>query len=257
MATNYPTALDTYGIPLGTDTLGGSTPTLLQMVTNLRDGLLAVEAELGINPSGSLATVLARLDADDAGESVAATVNTVMLRDAAGRSKVVDPAVDADVANRGWTNTAIAALGTTQVINLTATADTSKTDATTFVTATGMSFTPGINTVWAISGVLEYTASATGGVGYKPSYPAGATMHGTTFGYDTSPTTAFKMEQQNGLLRTFGGRGATVSTVYVDTVLTMGATAGTWAWQFRQAALDASVATITLAGSYLIAAQLA
>lgn len=39
--------------------------------------------------------------------TVAATASKGMLRDANGRSKVSDPAVDADVANRGWVNGSI------------------------------------------------------------------------------------------------------------------------------------------------------
>lgn len=50
------------------------------------------------------------LDADLLGglaETIAATVNTIMRRDAAGRSKVVDPNVAADIATKGYVDTEI------------------------------------------------------------------------------------------------------------------------------------------------------
>ena len=60
MATNYPSGLDTYTNPAGTDAL--STGHASQHA-NVNDAVEAIEAELGTNPSGSQATVKARIEA--------------------------------------------------------------------------------------------------------------------------------------------------------------------------------------------------
>lgn len=60
MATNYPSGLDTYTNPAGTDAL--STGHASQHA-NVNDAVEAIEAELGTNPSGSEATVKARIEA--------------------------------------------------------------------------------------------------------------------------------------------------------------------------------------------------
>ena len=60
MATNYPSGLDTYTNPAGTDAL--STGHASQHA-NVNDAVEAIEAELGTTPSGSAATVKARFEA--------------------------------------------------------------------------------------------------------------------------------------------------------------------------------------------------
>lgn len=62
MASVYPGAIDTLPIPSGSATLGGSTPTHQAVHQAAADAILAVQNELGVNPSGSDATVLARLN---------------------------------------------------------------------------------------------------------------------------------------------------------------------------------------------------
>lgn len=61
----YPDQIDTTTeIPLATDNV---TPVKAESVNRIRDGLIAVESELGINPSGTYSTVRDRLDALEQG----------------------------------------------------------------------------------------------------------------------------------------------------------------------------------------------
>src|SRR5688572_18417672 len=60
MPSNYPGALDVLTNPLGTDQL--SSPSHSGQHTNANDALEAIEAELGIDPAGASATVVARLN---------------------------------------------------------------------------------------------------------------------------------------------------------------------------------------------------
>jgi hypothetical protein len=62
MATNYPGALDTLTNPIGTDALNSATVPHAQQHANANDAIEAIQAELGVNPKGSSATVVARLD---------------------------------------------------------------------------------------------------------------------------------------------------------------------------------------------------
>lgn len=58
---NYPYALDdSLTLPITTDNV---TPVKAEVVNNLRSAILAIESELGIDPSGTYGTVRARLDA--------------------------------------------------------------------------------------------------------------------------------------------------------------------------------------------------
>lgn len=51
MSTNFPTSLDTFTIPSGSSTLGGSTPTHTAAHTNAADAIAALEAKVGVNSS--------------------------------------------------------------------------------------------------------------------------------------------------------------------------------------------------------------
>lgn len=62
MTTNYPTGLDSFAAPGGT--LAGP-PDHEDMHTDVQDAVEAIQAELGLSPSGSSSTVTARLDAID------------------------------------------------------------------------------------------------------------------------------------------------------------------------------------------------
>ena len=62
MATSYPSGLDAFTNPTGTDTLDSvSVPHATQHI-NINDAIEAVQAELGLLPKGAYATVRARLD---------------------------------------------------------------------------------------------------------------------------------------------------------------------------------------------------
>ena len=60
MATNYPGAIDTYTNPLSSEPMNA--PSHAGQHANANDAVEAIETELGTNPSGSAATVKARLD---------------------------------------------------------------------------------------------------------------------------------------------------------------------------------------------------
>lgn len=61
MSTSYPGAIDSFTIPSGTATLGGSTPTHTGVHQNEADAIVAIQTELGTNPKGASASVAARL----------------------------------------------------------------------------------------------------------------------------------------------------------------------------------------------------
>jgi len=73
MATSYPTGYDAFTTISGTDTtstsVGGKTHRAMH--NDVNDSVEAIEAELGLAPSGSDATVTARLDAIEAGTRLA------------------------------------------------------------------------------------------------------------------------------------------------------------------------------------------
>lgn len=61
MATNYPAGLDTINQTNPTATSPRNSPSLAGKITDLSDGLIAVQTELGTDPSGSEASVKDRL----------------------------------------------------------------------------------------------------------------------------------------------------------------------------------------------------
>jgi hypothetical protein len=65
MATSYPTSLDNFTNPTGSDTLDSATVPHATQHANANDAIEAIEAELGTNPKGTSATVKARLDTLD------------------------------------------------------------------------------------------------------------------------------------------------------------------------------------------------
>ena len=68
MPTSYPGALDALTNPAAGDAL--TSPSHSAQHTNINDAMEAVQAELGINPSGAFATVLARLTTAEQGVSL-------------------------------------------------------------------------------------------------------------------------------------------------------------------------------------------
>lgn len=63
MATSYPSGIDAWTNPTGTDTLDSATVPHATQHTNLNDAVEAIEAELGTLPKGSFGTVRERLEA--------------------------------------------------------------------------------------------------------------------------------------------------------------------------------------------------
>ena len=67
MTSGYPATIDSFPDPLSTDTLDSVTTGLNHAAqhTNANDAVHAIETELGVNPRGGSATVVARLNAND------------------------------------------------------------------------------------------------------------------------------------------------------------------------------------------------
>lgn len=76
MASSYPGALDTLTNPVAADTLDSVTVPHATQHANANDAIEAVQAELGVDPAGASATVVARLDTLDT--TVAAKVANPM-----------------------------------------------------------------------------------------------------------------------------------------------------------------------------------
>ncbi len=66
MASSYPGGYDAFSNPTSTDNLDSVTVPHAAQHGNANDAIEAIEAELGLNPSGSQATVRARIDGIEA-----------------------------------------------------------------------------------------------------------------------------------------------------------------------------------------------
>lgn len=62
MATSYPSSLDSFTNPTGTDTLDSATVPHAGQHDNINDAVVAIETELGTLPKGTYASVKARLN---------------------------------------------------------------------------------------------------------------------------------------------------------------------------------------------------
>lgn len=70
MSSSYPTAYDSFSNPSGSDLLSSSTVPHWGQHANANDAIEAIEAELGLNPSGGNSTVAERLAAIEASVTV-------------------------------------------------------------------------------------------------------------------------------------------------------------------------------------------
>lgn len=95
MATNYPGAIDTYTNPLSSEPMNA--PSHAGQHANANDAVEAIETELGTDPSGSAATVAARLDGIEDGTRLGAgSVGAAQLADnAVDTAAIQDGAVTA------------------------------------------------------------------------------------------------------------------------------------------------------------------
>lgn len=97
MASNYPSSLDSFDTIASdkktSDSVGGRTHR--DMHNDLGDAIESVQTELGTNPSGSDATVAARLTAIEAGTNLAtgAVTSAKIADDAVGTSEIAANAV--------------------------------------------------------------------------------------------------------------------------------------------------------------------
>ena len=109
MGTNYPGAVDSLTNPAAGDAL--NSPSHAAQHANANDAIEAVQTELGANPSGSEATVVARLDKIEDGTRLGAnSVGTTQIAaNAVGASELADNAVDTNaIADSAVTSAKIA-----------------------------------------------------------------------------------------------------------------------------------------------------
>jgi hypothetical protein len=88
MSTNFPASVDSF--PVHTDNVNEKVNAAT--INNLQDSVVAIEQTLGSGSSKPTSSP---------------TVNTILLRDANGRSQVVDPSVSADISTKGYVDTQI------------------------------------------------------------------------------------------------------------------------------------------------------
>ncbi len=95
MATNYPGAIDTYTNPLSSEPMNA--PSHAGQHANANDAVEAIETELGTDPSGSAATVKARLDGIEDGTRLGANSvgATQIANDSVGTAAIQSKAVTA------------------------------------------------------------------------------------------------------------------------------------------------------------------
>jgi hypothetical protein len=74
MTSAYPGAIDNFTNPSSGDTLDSATVPHATQHANANDAIEAIETELGVNASGSYATVAARFDANDATDTLKAPI---------------------------------------------------------------------------------------------------------------------------------------------------------------------------------------
>jgi len=92
MATNYPTGLDSYTPANTSDTLDVANHTARH--TDKEDAIEAIEAELGLDPAGASATVVARLDVNDTAVALNTAKVTYPSADSAKLATIADGATD-------------------------------------------------------------------------------------------------------------------------------------------------------------------
>ena len=115
---NYPSTLPAFpATPAPNETLGGSTPTLRDMTTLITGEVSAIATELGTNPSGPYATLVARLTAIE-GASAATTLDG--LTDATITAPSNGQVLTYNSATSQWTNQAAGAGADTMIVTVTA-----------------------------------------------------------------------------------------------------------------------------------------
>ena len=74
MTSAYPGAIDNFTNPSSGDTLDSATVPHATQHSNANDAIEAIETELGINPSGSYADIVTRLNANDVSDALKAPI---------------------------------------------------------------------------------------------------------------------------------------------------------------------------------------
>ena len=116
MATSYPGALDDFADP--TPTSRQNAPSHAGQHKNVNDAIEAVEAELGTHPSGTEATVKARLDKIEDGTRLANDSITApkIAANAVGSSELADNAVTAPTFAAGAMSAVLLAVARAQPV---------------------------------------------------------------------------------------------------------------------------------------------
>jgi hypothetical protein len=145
MATSYPSGLDNFTNPTGTDTLDSATVPHATQHANANDAIEAIETELGTNPKGSSATVKARLDTLDTTVSAKAPLasptftGTPAAPTAAADTNTTQVATTAYVVGQAYAKLASPTFTGTP-LSTTATADTNTTQIATTAYVVGQGY---------------------------------------------------------------------------------------------------------------------
>lgn len=259
MTTNFPTSLDTFSIPSGTATLGGSTPTHTQVHTNTTDAIAALEAKVGVDSSAVTTSldykVANRVQvAGDIGGTAASPQVTATHLSAAlpiaqgGTGSTTQNFVDLSSTqasiggNKTFTgNVSISGVGGT--LYATKSASTSRNTTTTVSSDPHLTLSVAANATYLITCVVVWT---NGGGGFRAAFtgPSGATMVWT----DNDGT-------GNGAIGTQSTFNVTTGTTFEGALIT-GGSSGTFALQWAQSSSNAANTTL-LAGCVITAKRLA
>ena len=175
MATNYPGAVDSFVNPTATDTLNSATVPHAAQHDNINDAMSAVQVTLGVNPQGSSATVVARLNTLDSTVSGKAATNQTMYVGttalAINRSSASQTLTGVSIDGNAGTVTNGVYTSTTSLPNVTSVNSTTIPASATLLTssstldATKLSGTATINTTGTASNVTGTVLVAKGGTG--------------------------------------------------------------------------------------------
>ena len=209
MATSYPSGLDALTNPTSTDALNSVTVPHATQHTNANDAIEAIQAELGLNPKGSAATVAARLAtlASSTSPAIAASITTAST----SFDLVNTAATTVNFASAATALSMGASTGTLSVGNLTFTLTNATTVNNTQVTAYNVSTAPTV----AVSLALGTGVTASGATKTLNLGTAGASGSTTniTLGSATTGALGTTTVNQNLTYKNLIATAATAPTI--------------------------------------------
>ena len=182
MSTKYPSQIDGQTqLPLTIDLV---TPVRAEVVNNIRGAVIAIEAELGADPSREFGTVRARIDA------LEARVTALELRETSGLRSVLDEGivVSSDVSEMNFIGTAVTAIasGTPGRVDVFVSGGTS---GSIFQVQESIIVTSGGQTSFVLSQIPQDATAVEMFVnGLKQEYSSNYTVIGSTVTYTGPPS---------------------------------------------------------------------